>query len=336
MNHRRPNPDEITPDDLFRPDGGPTAAYGAPLQPSEGQAAATQYLPPMPPAPQAQPYPQATQPMQQSYPAQGGFPQQPQPQTQQYGGYQQGGYDQPGYDQPRYDQGGGYDQGGYDQYGDHGSYDEDPHRNRPSMRTLGIAVVAVCAVVGIGLGALLSGGSSGSGAQAGKGPAKHGATAGADHTGDKAAQLAQATKLSGLLDQAASNRQAVIAAVDAINHCQGLQQDQQTLTTAAQDRANLVTQLGQLQVDALPSGQDLVTKLTAGWNASQQADLHYAAWAAQAAPGCQKKHHAKQDGEYASAVGASSEATQAKREAAELWNRIAAANNLSPKAYTQL
>ncbi|SEK21273.1 hypothetical protein [Streptacidiphilus jiangxiensis] len=343
MNHRRPNPDELTPDDLFRPDDGPTAAYGAPLQEPEVQAAATQYLPPMPAAPDAQSYPspaygQPTQPVGQGYGAPG-FPQQTQPfaqqaqPTQQYGGYQQNGYQQGG--QGGYEQG-GYEQGGYEQYDDRDSYDEDPHRNRPSMRTLGIAVVAVCALAGIGLGALLSSGSSG-GAEAGKGAksAKHGATAAAN-PGDKAAQLDQAKKLSALLETASSNRSAVVAAVANVSHCQALPQAQQTLTQAAQARASLVTQLGQLQFDALPSGQELVNKLTAGWQASQQADEHYAAWAQQSIGICQKKHHPKEGGDATAAQQASSTATLAKSEAADLWNHIATANGLPPKDPHQL
>jgi hypothetical protein len=284
-----------------------------------------------------QDYSAPTQPYQ-------GFPQQ---QTQQaQPGYGQPAYGQPQYDQPHYDQGGydqpqydqgGYEQGGYDQYDgyDEYGYDEDPHRNRPAMRTLAIAVVAGCAVLGIGLGALLSGGGSSASASSDKsgGTAKHGAPAGPG-PGDKSAQLAQAQKLSQLLETASSNRQAVIAAVADISHCQALPQAQQTLNSAAQDRADLVTQLGQLQVSALPSGAELVNKLTAGWQASQQADSAYAAWAADSAGPCQKKHHPKDGGPGAAA--ANSNATVAKREAAALWNKIASANNLPTKSPQQL
>ncbi|WP_052442446.1 hypothetical protein [Streptacidiphilus neutrinimicus] len=347
MNHRRPNPDELTPDDLFRPaDGGPTAAYGAPLPAPEAQPAATQYLPPMPAAPAQEPQPYGAQPgyAARTQPFQG-FPQQ---QTQQaaYGAsyeqtqpyerapYEPSHFEQPQYEQPQYEQS-PYDQGGYEPYDDHG-YDDGPHRNRPSMRTLGIAVVAGCAVLGIGLGALLSGGSSAS-ASADKGgaTAKHGATAGPG-PGDKTAQLAQATALSALLDTASSNRTAVVNAVASVQACQTLPQDQATLTSAAQDRLSLITKLGQLQVSALPSGTELVAKLTAGWQASQQADSHYAAWAAESAPICQKKHHPKEGGESTAAVSASSNATLAKRDAAALWNKIASANNLPTKEPGQL
>jgi hypothetical protein len=353
VNHRRPNPDELTPDDLFRPaDGGPTAGYGAPLSEPEVQSAATQYLPPMPSVPSAEPQSYGAQPgyaaPTQAYQ---GFPQQPQ--TAAYGRpyeqsqqppyeqpqYEQAPYEPAQYDQGGYDQGyeqGGYDQGGYGQYDDQG-YDDDPHRNRPSMRTLAIAVVAGCAVVGIGLGALLSGGGSSASATAGKGTtANHGTTAGGPGPGDKSAQHAQAQALSQLLETASSNRLAVVNAVDGVQSCQALPQAQATLTSAAQARADLVTKLGQLQVSALPSGSELVAKLTAGWQASQQADSHYAAWAVESEELCQKKHHPKDGGESTAAISASSEASNAKREAAELWNRIASANNLPTKSMSQL
>ncbi|WP_052440558.1 hypothetical protein [Streptacidiphilus anmyonensis] len=344
MNHRRPNPDELTPDDLFRPaDGGSAAAYGSPLPAQETQPAATQYLPPMPAAPAQEPQPYGGHSGYAAAPTQAyqGFPQQPVQQTQPvaYGD----SYDPPQsyeqaqpYEQPQYDQGGyqqQYDAQGYDDQG----YDDEPHRNRPSMRTLGIAVVAGCAVVGIALGALLSGGGSSASAAGDKGAgAKHGATAGGPGPGDKTAQLAQARELSSLLETASSNRTAVVNAVASVKACQALPDDQTTLTFAAQARAALVTKLGQLQVSALPSGADLVAKLTAGWQASQQADSHYAAWAAESVGPCQKKHRPKDGGESVAAVAASSNATIAKREAAELWNKIATANNLPTKESSQL
>ncbi|WP_052433951.1 hypothetical protein [Streptacidiphilus melanogenes] len=344
MNHRRPNPDELTPDDLFRPaDGGPTAAYGAQLPAPEAQPAATQYLPPMPAAPAQEPQPYGAQPgyAAQTQPFQG-FPQQQPAQQAAYGAsyeqtqpYERASYEPSHFDQPQYDQP-QYDQGGYEPYDDHG-YDDEPHRNRPSMRTLGIAVVAGCAVVGIALGALLSGGGSSASAAGDKGAgAKHGATAGGPGPGDKTAQLQQAQALSALLETASSNRTEVVNAVASVQACQALPQDQTTLNSAAQARAQLVTKLGQLQVSALPSGAALVAKLTAGWQASQQADSHYAAWAAESAPSCQKKHHPKDGGESTAAVSASSNATIAKREAAALWNRIASANNLPTKEPSQL
>jgi hypothetical protein len=287
-------------------------------------------------------------PAHQPYGGQPGYP--AQPQTQPYQGFPQQQtqaaqprYGAPQYGPPSFDQGGHdpYDRqdqydsreqyGGYDEYG----HDQGPQRS-PSMRTLTIAVVAGCAVLGVGLGALLSGGAAAS-ASAGKagGAARHGASAGPGPA-DKSAQLEQAQKLSELLETASSNRSAVVNAVASVQACQALQQAQQTLTSAAQARADLVTQLDQLQVSALPSGTELVAKLTAGWQASQQADSHYAAWAAESTGPCQKKHHPKDGGEKAAGDAASSNATLAKREAAELWNRIASANNLPAKSPERL
>jgi hypothetical protein len=316
VNHRRPNPGELTPDDLFRPEGEPTAAYAesgyaephaAPPAP-EPQAASTQFLPPMPPAPheQATAYPQQApygQPQPQGY--------EPYPQYQDHQGYQE---------QPYQDQ---YHQS-YD------GYDDEPRRSGPSMRTLAIGVVAACAVVGIGLGAMLSGGTSAASPRAGASAAtKQAANVGATTASG------QAKALSALLDSASTDRNAVINAVGDIQQCQGLQQAQQTLAQAAQSRAQLMQQLEALKTDQLPQGGALVGALQRGWQASQQADSHYAIWAAQSQGVCQKHHHPKAGGESA-ALTASGTATQAKKQAASLWNPIAAANGLPSKQAYQL
>ncbi|WP_051945172.1 hypothetical protein [Streptacidiphilus rugosus] len=312
MNHRRPNPGELTPDDLFRPESEPTAAYAEQLPPHpapEHQAAATQFLPPMPPAPQQAAYGQPPAQPQPSY-----EPPQPQPYAaypqQQHGGYQDQGY-----------QDGGYADGGYQ--GDH-----EPPRSGPSMRTIGIGVVAACAVVGIGMGALLSGGGSSSASPKASGTAVSQPSA-AKGGGQGVSPQAQA--LSALLETAGSNRASVISAVDDIKHCQGLPQAQQALTAAAQARGNLVTQLAALKVDQLQQGPALVDALTRGWQASQQADQHYAAWAAESVDPCQKHHHPKAGGDGAAGNTSSGIASSAKSQAAALWNPIAAANHLPSK-----
>ncbi|MEZ0065132.1 hypothetical protein ABIA32_001120 [Streptacidiphilus sp. MAP12-20] len=314
MNHRRPNPGELTPDDLFRPESEPTAAY-AEQQPHhlapEPQAAATQFLPPMPAAPQA-PYGQPQQGYEQPY----------SPYAQQQGGYQDSGsYADGGYSD------GGYAGGGYEE-------EQEPPRSGPSMRAIAIGVVAACAVVGIGMGAMLGGGTSSASPQA-SGSAVSQPTAAKDGGAAKGISP-QAQALSALLDTAANNRQSVVAAVENIKACSGLPQDQQTLTAASQARANLVTQLAALKVDQLQQGAALVDALTRGWQASQQADEHYAAWAAASVGPCQKHHHPQAGGEGAAGNNASGDATSAKKQASALWNAIAAANSLPAKTYSQL
>ncbi|WP_052432982.1 hypothetical protein [Streptacidiphilus carbonis] len=362
MNLRRPSNDELTPEDLFRPEpaggtsGGqqpgpampgevirsspdglpwnaPTQAqpdgnpeyYGEPSYGEQGygeqgygrqaapeQEASTQFIVPMPSYPGVQPQ-QPQQPHQQ--PTYGnGYPQQ---------GYQQGGYDQGGgYGAPAP----GYDQGGYD---------ERPATRRFSTRAIGIAVVAGCAVLGIAVAAALGGGSSKGAAAVGSTTsvsASAGASSGA--TSASAAQT-QAKAMSDLLATASHSRAAVISAVGDITNCRNLDQAKQNLTTAAGLREQLVSQLGSMQTDQLKNGAALVAALQEGWKASESADSHYAAWAAESKGSCAHDHRPKAGGRNA-ADAASGTASTAKEKASKLWNAIAAETGQPKLSATQL
>lgn len=336
MNHRRPSHDELTPEDLFRPEPSPGATipgevvrstempwnaqpgspqaqqpeyFGDPAQPTQSyqqsygppvEEASTQFMPPFPAAqPPEQPYGQQAAP------------------TQAYGGYPAAqAPTQPPAPVP-VGSGAG---------------------SRFSPKAIGITVVAACAVLGIGVAAVLSSGGSGSAAAAGTHPSASGSAVRpvGDAKGGSAADPAQAKALSDLLATASNSRTAVISAVGSIEHCQNLDQAAENLTTAAGLRGHLVDQLSALQTDRLPQGTALVEALRQGWTASQSADAHYAAWAKASKNSCDHKHHPADGAEKAAGAAASSDATIAKQKASRLWDAIAGATGLPKRASTQL
>jgi hypothetical protein len=306
---------------------------GGPGQPA-GASDATQYIAPVPPqSPQThgerQPPAEfdnlfrsdATQHLPQ--PPQ---PQAPRPPQQQYGHQPpqspfQGAYAQDGY------------QDGYD--------DEPPRRKSPVA--LIAAVVVGCAVVGLGAGALLSGGGEdkdkdknpGQSVVASSGAPSSGATEKPADPADPAEPQAKA--LDKLLADSNDSRDAVIRSVEAIKQCKNLDQAAVDLRGAAQQRRDMVTRLQTLSVDKLPSNAALTSALTKAWQASASADDYYAAWAAEVKgkKGC-KDGEARRTRQTSAASKKSSEATIAKREAAGLWNPTAKKYGLPERAATQL
>jgi hypothetical protein len=293
---------------------GPQAQSAAPVQ-----EASTQFMPPFPAAPQPQqpPYGNGYQPAQQQ-----GYPQAQDPQ-----GYGQNGYGAP---TQAYGQG-GYGQGGYGQGRGH---DDRPAR-RFSNRSIGIAVVAGCAIVGIAVAAAVAGGGSPKGATAAGTGSSVAAGSGASSGTSASPGQAQAMAMSNLLATASHSRAAVISAVNDITHCQNLDQAQQNLTTAAGLRKQLVTQLGSMQTDQLKDGSQLVAALQQGWKASESADNHYAAWAAESKGSCAKNDKPKNGGRNA-ADTASGTASTAKAKASRLWNAIAEETGMPKLSATEL
>ncbi|QMU74976.1 hypothetical protein GXW83_03560 [Streptacidiphilus sp. PB12-B1b] len=339
------------------PTVGPMA--GAPVA-----EASTQFLPPFPAAP-ADPAPTAVgqwQPQQTGYGYQQpqGYDQGYQQQPGQQQGHQPQGYDQQGYDQPGYAQQPPYGQQAQPSYGGHqpgygggpaaGGYGGGQQGGRPgpgagsggsggslrgrfSNRAIALAAIAACAVVGVGAAALAAGGGSGT---------KTGTTASSSvaPSGSAAAGASQATvqaqALSDLLATAANGRSAVIAAVGNIKDCQSLDQSRQDLTTAAGLRKQLVQQLDLLQTDKLTDGTELVSALRQGWQASADADSHYAAWASASKESCAHTHKPKGGGQLAEGDAASGTATTAKAKASRLWNVIAGATGMPKRSGSQL
>ncbi|MER7108426.1 hypothetical protein [Streptomyces sp. NPDC000229] len=217
---------------------------------------------------------------------------------------------------------------------------QEPAPRRSSKLPLIAAVVVGCAVLGLGAGALLSGGEDDKKAPADKAGV---AAASSPTPGAGASQAApdparaQAEALDKLLADSNNSRDTVIRSVENIKKCQGLDQAATDLRGAAGQRRDLVTRLQGLTVDKLPNHAALSAALTKAWQASASADDHYAAWAAEVKgkKGC-KGGKARSTGEFAQGNRASGEATAAKTQASALWNGIAATYGLTPRQPAQL
>lgn len=209
-------------------------------------------------------------------------------------------------------------------------------KKRPHV-TLIAAVVAGCAVVGLGAGALLSGGDED---KDNKQPVAAASPSADQPTTEAAADPAkpQAEALDKLLADSNNSRAAVIGAVDKTKNCKDLDQAVTDLKGAAQQRRDLVTRLQELSVDKLPNHQRLTASLTKAWQASASADDHYAAWAEEAKHGKKVCKHgtARTTSEMQQATAQSAEASKAKREASGLWNSIASKYGLTRREATQL
>ncbi|WGP11931.1 hypothetical protein [Streptomyces sp. SH5] len=288
---------------------------------SEEPAGATQQMPrfdagQQPPSAYGQ---QGHQPQQPQHPSQGGQlpPQAP-------GGYQSG---LQGFQSRAEDDGPVPQQSG-----------EAPRR-RSAHIPLIAAVVVGCAVIGLGAGALMSGGDD-SGENDKRPVAAQSSPAEAEPTEKAAVDPAkpQAEALDKLLADSNNSRAAVISAVEKIKSCKDLDRADADLRGAAQQRRDLVTRLQGLTVDKLPRHAELTAALNRAWKASAAADDHYATWARQA----KKQKHvckggkARTTNEAAKGNNQSGVATEAKREASRLWNAIAVKYGLTKHAYTEL
>ncbi|MER7839294.1 hypothetical protein ABTY98_26310 [Streptomyces sp. NPDC096040] len=220
----------------------------------------------------------------------------------------------------------------YDHDGDGGGRGGGGRSKVPLIAAVGIGIT----VLGIGAGALFSGGGGGSGdadkTVAASLPATDGSSSGA---ADPA--KAQATALDKLLADSGSSRATVIGAVANVKQCKDLDDSASDLRTAATQRAALVTRLSKLSVDKLPDNAELTTALTQAWQASANADNHYAAWADQAKGkhGCHKGQ-ARTTGQTAAGNRESGTASSQKVKAAALWNTIASKYGLTQRQPTQL
>ncbi|MFI1965742.1 hypothetical protein ACH429_16805 [Streptomyces pathocidini] len=262
--------------------------------------------------------------------------------TQQLPAYgaQQPAVHQPYGQQPSY---GGPQAPSHAQRGPHGSQDPDGDEKPRKGLSRGVLigmVVAGCAVVGLVAGAVLSGDGddtepAGSVAQS---------SAPAENDGGESAPAAdpaegQAKDLDALLADSNNSRAAVIKSVQSINGCKNLDQAAQDLRDAAGQRNGLVSRLQKMSVDRLPNHQALTNSLTRAWKASAAADDHYAAWADQVAAAGKKgcpKGRARITSHTGAGNKASGDATQAKQQAAALWNQIATKYGLTKRQVTEL
>lgn len=212
----------------------------------------------------------------------------------------------------------------------------DERRKRPAHVPLIAAVVVGCAVIGLGAGALLSGGDDDKDS---KQPVASASSPAAESSAEAPADPAkpQAEELDKLLADSNNSRAAVISAVEKTKTCTDLDQAVADLKGAAQQRRDLVTRLKDLSVDKLPDNGRLTASLTRAWQASASADDHYAAWAEQAKSKKVCKHGtARSTPQKEQANVRSGEASKAKSEASGLWNTIAKKYGLTEREATAL
>ncbi|MFH8630230.1 hypothetical protein ACH4CC_10190 [Streptomyces lydicus] len=250
----------------------------------------------------------------------------------------------PPYGAPGQPPGQGYGQqfppgGGFDQQG---SYEEDGGGRRGRLAPAAIIgiIVVVLAGAGLGLGWALSGGSSSDDTakkqDTGSSTAKADAGKGEPKATTDPAE-AQAKGLDALLGDSNNSRSSVIGAVNSIKSCDNLGGAANDLRAAAGQRNDLVKRLQQLPVDKIPDHAQLTAALTKAWQSSAAADNHYAAWAGQVGgkKGCHKGK-ARVSRQTAQGNAASGQATQAKKQAAQLWNPLAKKYGLTERRPEQL
>lgn len=215
---------------------------------------------------------------------------------------------------------------------------QDGRRKKSAHVPLIAAVVVGCAVIGLGAGALMSGGDDKG--EEGKQPVAAASSSAAQPSTQAAPPdpaKPQAEALDKLLADSNNSRSAVIGAVEKAKNCTDLDKATADLKGAAQQRRDLVTRLKDLSVDKLPENGRLTASLTKAWQASAAADDHYAAWATQAkSKKVCKKGKARPTSRYQQANVQSGEATKAKKEAAGLWNVIATKYGLTKHASSEL
>ena len=139
-----------------------------------------------------------------------------------------------------------------------------------------------------------------------------------------AAPEQEAQALSTLLSNSAVDRSEIDSAVQQITSCGNLAGAEQTLEQAASSRQNLLNQLGQLQLGALPASSQLSQALQSAWMASVASDNAYAAYAGDEISnfnGCTPNDSG--DSNAQAAATADAQATAAKTTFVNLWNPIA-------------
>ncbi|WP_326737937.1 hypothetical protein [Streptomyces sp. NBC_01022] len=215
---------------------------------------------------------------------------------------------------------------------------QDGRRKKSAHVPLIAAVVVGCAVIGLGAGALLSGGDDKK-SEDGKQPVAAASSPSVQPSAEAPVDPAkpQAEALDKLLADSNNSRSAVIGAVEKTKNCADLDKAVADLKGAAQQRRDLVTRLKDLSVDKLPDNAQLTASLTKAWQASASADDHYAAWATQAKSKKVCKHgKARTTTQTQQANAQSGEATKAKKQASKLWNAIATKYGLTKRASTAL
>jgi hypothetical protein len=204
----------------------------------------------------------------------------------------------------------------------------------PGRKMWPIIVIAVLVLLVLGLGAAFaataltkkspSASSSGTSTASSSAPATSSPTISIPTTTTISAAQQEAQALSTLLSNSAVDRAQIVSAVQQITSCGNLSGAQETLDQAATSRQNLLGQLNQLQLGALPNGIQLLQSLQAAWQASLGSDNAYAAYAGDELSnfnGCTQNDSG--DSNAQAAATSDAEATAAKNQFVGIWNPIA-------------
>jgi serine/threonine-protein kinase len=223
-----------------------------------------------------------------------------------------------------------------------------PHggRSRPWLVPVIAAVIAVIVLGGAGAGgyALVSS-TSGSPKKSASSttappstvpPATTPTTTTASTAATASVERAQAGQISNLLAQNAGARNIVVNATQGVQNCtQSPTSGTGQLQSAINTRNSILSQLGSLPVDSLPSGSQLVSSLGSAMRSSVTSDQDYVGWMGDvAAQGCPLS--TATDASYQAATAASSQATAAKQSFVSQWNPIAAQFGLQQYSDTDL
>ena len=133
--------------------------------------------------------------------------------------------------------------------------------------------------------------------------------------------------LASLLAKSASDRSSIVNAVSDVNQCgSSLSNDIQVFQQAASSRQQLLSQLASLRdSSALPA--QVITDLRGAWQASQQADQDFAAWASDENNSCTPNDSSNAN--FQAATGPDNQASADKTAFVSQWNPIATQYNLS-------
>ncbi|WP_143022043.1 hypothetical protein [Nonomuraea maritima] len=145
----------------------------------------------------------------------------------------------------------------------------------------------------------------------------------------------QALAIDDLLDESKPSRGSLTRAIQTILRCSNVDSGIKSIERVTRQRAEQAAAAGELDTDALASGQQLESALVEALTASHRADQAYLKWA--------KRYKAHDctgptvgDADYDAGNVASEEATAAKTEFVDLWNPVARQEGLAERTEDEI
>ena len=214
----------------------------------------------------------------------------------------------PGYPQPEYGQGYPPPGGPYDEYG------QSPHKDGKSNRTLLLVVGGLVAIALLAVGYVTFSGGGGSGGPSSPVADKSskGSQGGDPHD--------QASAVNAILDDSLKSREQLNGAIGQAEKCNGLDGAISVMQQVQTDRQSQIDKTKALNVDKLDNGPQLRDALNKAISVSLDVDKAYLSWA-QASKGCHGHTKANDDVRHGQEL--STDATNAKKDFAKLWDPVA-------------